>query len=107
MQTVSKVLLTYAEVVKADCEHWIESQETACILMNNIQQCRVQLEKVYETMGGDEGVPEDTRAVMQELQQMLNDKIDDMAAKYSVALRPQILEQVKAVNKLLHQVGIC
>lgn len=101
---MSKVLLTYAEVVKADCEHWIESQETACILMNNIQQCRVQLEKVYEAMGGD-SLPDDTKDVMEDLQQMLNDKIDDMAQKYSVALRPQILTHIKEVNKLLHQVG--
>ncbi len=98
------MLLTYAEVVKADCEHWIESQETACILMNNIQQCRVQLEKVYEAMGGDQSLKEDTKVVMHDLQQMLNDVIDEMAQKYSVALRPQILAKVKEVNKLLHQV---
>eukprot|EP00108_Taenia_solium_P011468 TsM_000997200 transcript=TsM_000997200 gene=TsM_000997200 len=103
-QTVGKVLLTYAEVVKADFDHWVESQETACILMNNIQQCRVQLEKVYEAMGGDENLKEDTKAVMHDLQQMLNDAIDEMAEKYSVALRPLVLGKIKEVNKLLHQI---
>lgn len=104
LQTVGKVLLTYAEVVKADFDHWVESQETACILMNNIQQCRVQLEKVYEAMGGDENLKEDTKAVMHDLQQMLNDAIDEMAEKYSVALRPLVLGKIREVNKLLHQV---
>ncbi|VDD82373.1 unnamed protein product, partial [Mesocestoides corti] len=106
-QTVGKVLLTYAEVVKADFGHWVEFQETACILMNNIQQCRVQLEKVYEAMGGDQNLKEYTREVMHDLQQMLNDVIDEMAERYSVALRPQILAKVKEVNKLLHQVSLC
>ncbi|CDS43082.1 C2 calcium dependent membrane targeting [Echinococcus multilocularis] len=104
-QTVGKVLLTYAEVVKADFVHWVESQETACILMNNIQQCRVQLEKVYEAMGGDANLKEDTKAVMHDLQQMLNDAIDEMAEKYSVALRPIVLAKIKEVNKLLHQIS--
>lgn len=104
-QTVGKVLLTYAEVVKADFGHWVESQETACILMNNIQQCRVQLEKVYESMGGDQSLKEDTKVVMHDLQQMLNDAIDVMAEKYSVALKPPVVNKVIEVNKLLHQVN--
>ncbi|VUZ41013.1 unnamed protein product [Hymenolepis diminuta] len=104
-QTVGKVLLTYAEVVKADFGHWVESQETACILMNNIQQCRVQLEKVYESMGGDQSLKEDTKVVMHDLQQMLNDAIDVMAEKYSVALKPPVVNKVIEVNKLLHQIS--
>ncbi|VDN98498.1 unnamed protein product [Rodentolepis nana] len=104
-QTVGKVLLTYAEVVKADFGHWVESRETACILMNNIQQCRVQLEKVYESMGGDRSLKEDTKMVMHDLQQMLNDAIDVMAEKYSVALKPPVVNKVMEVNKLLHQVS--
>ncbi|KAM7538174.1 hypothetical protein Aperf_G00000064790 [Anoplocephala perfoliata] len=103
-QTVGKVLLTYAEVVKADFVHWVENQETACILMNNIQQCRVQLEKVYEAMGGDQNLKEDTKVVMHDLQQMLNDSIDEMAEKYSAALCSPVLNKVNEVNKLLHQI---
>lgn len=72
--------------------------------MNNIQQCRVQLEKVYESMGGDDNLKEDTKVVMHDLQQMLNDSIDEMAEKYSAALKPPVVNKVNEVNKLLHQV---
>lgn len=73
--------------------------------MNNIQQCRVQLEKVYEAMGGDQSLKEDTKVVMHDLQQMLNDAIDEMAEKYSAALRSPVLNKVNEVNKILHQVS--
>ena len=52
LQTVQNVLLQYAERINREFSVWCDQGKTACILMNNIQQLRVQLEKLYETMGG-------------------------------------------------------
>ncbi|CAH8440905.1 unnamed protein product [Schistosoma bovis] len=101
-RTVSKVLLTYAEIVKADFKCWVHQQETACIIMNNIQQLRVQLEKVFEAMGGSI-LCEDTLNAMNDLQQMLQVVIDDLASQYAEALQVQIVQKIKELSKLLHQ----
>ncbi|TNN07063.1 Protein unc-13, partial [Schistosoma japonicum] len=101
-RTVSKVLLTYAEIVKADFKCWVHQQETACIIMNNIQQLRVQLEKVFEAMGGST-LCEDTLNAMNDLQQMLQAVIDDLASQYADALQVQIVQKIKELSKLLHQ----
>ncbi|XP_018649163.1 putative unc-13 (munc13) [Schistosoma mansoni] len=97
-----KVLLTYAEIVKADFKCWVHQQETACIIMNNIQQLRVQLEKVFEAMGGSI-LCEDTLSAMNDLQQMLQAVIDDLASQYAEALQVQIVQKIKELSKLLHQ----
>lgn len=52
LQTVQNVLLQYAEKIIKEFSIWCDQGKTAYILMNNIQQLRVQLEKLYETMGG-------------------------------------------------------
>ncbi|KER25404.1 LOW QUALITY PROTEIN: hypothetical protein T265_14218, partial [Opisthorchis viverrini] len=101
-RTVSKVLLTYAEIVKADFKSWVGQQEVACIIMNNIQQMRVQLEKVFEAMGGN-NLPEDTLTAMSDLQQMLHLVIDDLAAQYAQQLQGEIATKIKELSKLLHQ----
>ncbi|KAF5404856.1 Phorbol ester/diacylglycerol-binding protein unc-13, partial [Paragonimus heterotremus] len=102
-RTVSKVLLTYAEIVKSDFKRWVSQQEVACIIMNNIQQLRVQLEKVFEAMGGS-SLPDDTLIAMNDLQQMLHAVIDDLAAQYTQQqLQAQITMKIKDMSKLLHQ----
>ena len=66
-KTVVKVLTLYADVLKKDFHNHVKDESTACVLMNNIQQTRIQLEKTYQSMGGQE-LEEDAAGVLNQLQ---------------------------------------
>lgn len=52
-KTIVKVLTAYVNIVKRDFVNNPKNEKIACVLMNNIQQLRVQLEKMFESMGGE------------------------------------------------------
>ena len=43
-----KVLTLYADVLRRDFYNHVRDESTSCVLMNNIQQTRIQLEKTYQ-----------------------------------------------------------
>ena len=89
-----QVLLAYAEMVQRDFLKYAEDEMLACILMNNVQQLRVQLEKMYEQvketlqrvalstnqlqMGG-ENLDEQTAETLNSLQTKLNAVLEKLA----------------------------
>lgn len=102
-KTIVKVLTTYAEILKKDFKNYVKQEKTACILLNNIQQLRVQLEKMFETMGGESLEP-DAADILKDLQQTLNSQLDELAAVFSTSLESTVRQSVVELSGLLAQI---
>ncbi|KAL3104719.1 hypothetical protein niasHT_022963 [Heterodera trifolii] len=104
--TLNKVLVAYAEMVQEDFVKFVSSEKLACILMNNVQQLRVQLEKIYENMGGPTNLDADSNKVLNNLQKKLNNVLDKLSAQFVfVSFEHGIQEQINKFGILLAKIN--
>jgi len=101
--TVVKVLTAYADLLEKDFPNHLRDERTSCVLMNNIQQTRIQLEKTYQSMGGS-ALHTDAAAILNKQQSTLNTVLDGLAHKFSESLRGKVDNSVKQMGRQLSDV---
>lgn len=101
--SITKILLGFANVIRREFALFTGQEQIACTLINNIQQLRVQLEKTYESMGGQH-LDSEASDILNDLQSQLSKVLDELSAMYSHSLQPTVQKCCDEVCKQLQNV---
>ena len=101
--TISQVLLGYANAIRRTFEQYAGQDRICSILMNNIQQLRLNLEQLYELMGGVQ-LDDQTKMMLNDLQKQLSDVLDELSAMFVKSIQPTIRQSIEEVYKQLQQI---
>ncbi|XP_030215222.1 protein unc-13 homolog B isoform X4 [Gadus morhua] len=78
-KTISRVLLQYCSVLSKSFTSFCQKEKTPCILMNNVQQMRVLLERMFESMGAKQLTVEEEKLEGQEEEEEEPEEVEEEA----------------------------
>ncbi|XP_036382287.1 protein unc-13 homolog B-like isoform X1 [Megalops cyprinoides] len=102
-RTITKVLLQYCSILTKSFPTYCEKEKIPCVLMNNVQQLRVLLEKMFECMGAKQLDPE-AADLLNDLQVKLSTVLDNLSATFGNSFQSRIDGCMRQMAELLYQV---
>uniref|UniRef100_A0A674NYV7 Unc-13 homolog Ba (C. elegans) n=1 Tax=Takifugu rubripes TaxID=31033 RepID=A0A674NYV7_TAKRU len=104
-KTITKVLLQYCALLAKSFPSYCEKEKivSPCVLMNNIQQMRVLLEKMFESMGAKQ-LDTEAADILNELQVKLSTYLDNFSTVFAKSFQTRINGCMRQMAELLYQI---
>uniref|UniRef100_A0A674NXX9 Unc-13 homolog Ba (C. elegans) n=1 Tax=Takifugu rubripes TaxID=31033 RepID=A0A674NXX9_TAKRU len=104
-KTITKVLLQYCALLAKSFPSYCEKEKIPCVLMNNIQQMRVLLEKMFESMGAKQ-LDTEAADILNELQVKLTNLAEVSSSNLSSppSFQTRINGCMRQMAELLYQI---
>ncbi|KAM7018615.1 protein unc-13 homolog B-like [Tautogolabrus adspersus] len=102
-KTITKVLLQYCALLAKSFPSYCEKEKIPCVLMNNIQQMRVLLEKMFESMGA-KMLDTEAADILNDLQVKLNTVLDNFSAIFAKSFQIRITGCMRQMAEILYQI---
>uniref|UniRef100_A0A671SB01 Unc-13 homolog Ba (C. elegans) n=1 Tax=Sinocyclocheilus anshuiensis TaxID=1608454 RepID=A0A671SB01_9TELE len=102
-KTITKVLLQYCAILTKGFSSYCEKEKTPCVLMNNVQQMRVLLEKMFESMGAKQ-LDSEAADILNDLQGKLNSVLDNLSGMFAKSFQARMNACVRQMAEILYQI---